>query len=145
MAYQVLLSFAIIFILAGIVLIAITIAVFFKWNMADVYESLLGRKFKGHKTAKSEAVAVPVHPASAPSAKSQTQVTPVAARVPVSVGSAPKSQSPVLSAPQNYNSGNTTFLGQNQGETTPLNSQANNSGFVVTKDITYTYSKETIE
>jgi len=145
MAYQVLLSFAIVFILAGIILIATTILVFFKWNMADVYESLLGRKFKGSKKAKPVPFAVSAQPASESPAKSQTQVTPVVARAPVAVGTAPKSQPTVPPVPQSYNSGNTTLLDSNQGKTVPLNSQENNSGFVVTKDITYTYSKETIE
>lgn len=151
MVYRILLGVAITFIIAGIVLAVISVIVFFKKNMAEVYDFLLGRNFSEKFNKSSTKNKTPQNITS----RNKEMHNKKEYNAPVQMKNAPIRQ------PANYakrmdqintentqknaksfNSGNTTVLGKNQGSTTVLNDKKKD--FVVTKDLTYTYTNESI-
>lgn len=161
MIYQVMLGFAITFIISGLILAILTVYIFFNKNMAEVYDSLLDRNYVEKLNKKSKAN----------KNQAKYQVEEISNKVTNQV---PKknateqsikhsANSSINSAVQkSYNSGNTAYLGRNvggnqfnngntallnsqQGETAPLVNKKGSKGFVVTKDLTYTYTNETIQ
>lgn len=146
MVYRVLLGFAVSFIILGLLLAVITVIMFFKRNMAEVYDSLLGRNYSskfGNKKPKVK------HTQSNTTTNSQPQQNVVRSTPPQRVQGTYNSGNTALLNQQKpnivYRSGNTTVLNQKQDNTVPHDKKNTSKDFVVTKDITYTYTNEKID
>lgn len=138
--YSAMIGLSISFMVLGVILAITAVFVFFKKNMAQVYDALLDRgyqeRLRHHKHTAAPAPATPSGPAVQP-----RQVQPRT----VPTGSAV--------APAGDHSGNTMPLDQNaavktpaehSGQTTLLQADAQ-ADFQIMKSLRYAYSKEIIE
>lgn len=152
MVYKVLLGFAVAFIIIGLLLAVTTVFVFFKSNMAEVYDSLLGRNYSAKIRQKKNDVKV-LHSSSIIDRPPQNQVTcPVQNNVRHSPNPGGQVYMPQqkngtlgqnaaqMNPPQqsmhsvSYNSGNTALLNRQKpenayrsGNTTVLNQKQDNT------------------
>ena len=161
------LTISIVFLLIGFVLSIITVRSFFSRNMAEVYDSLLGRgyveKLERRKNKKNRKIPVnatlsgtmanPMMPDSSPAAAGN------AAPAPIPIIGANQSQPPA--ANQSVNSGNTTvltnekvYVGPNNnieqfdvssGQTTLLTTQTSDKRLNIVKELYFIASNETLQ
>lgn len=151
MVYQILLVISIVFIALGIILAGVSVYVFRKRNMAEVYDSLLNRgyvqkieKRKNKKTKKYENASKAV-------ASDMNDSIP---KVNISINSVSDKHTSTLTQPlknnidYSSNSGYTTPLNVpsdgKEGLTTMLETQISNENFKIVEELYYSFSKETI-
>lgn len=151
MVYQILLVISIVFIASGIILAGVSVYVFRKRNMAEVYDSLLNRgyvqrieKRNNKKSKKYENVNKAV----------TSEMNDSIPKVNTSIKSVRDKQNSDLTQPlknnidYSSNSGYTTPLNVSydgkDGLTTMLETQISNDNFKIVKELYYSFSKETI-
>jgi len=162
--FYVLLTFSIAFILIGAVMSIVTVRSFFSRNMAEVYDSLLGRNYveKLERRKNKKKKKQPVN-ASVSSAMPINQMQQAADVPPIPVVSAGNPNPPPIPVYNNagVNSGNTTVLtnesvniGANNtmqsfefssGQTTLLTTVTSGSRLNIVKELYYIASNETMQ
>lgn len=147
MVYQILLVISIIFIILGVILSGVSVYIFRKRNMAEVYDSLLNRGYteriekynnKKHKNKAVTNESLKLEKIeSVQKIKSQAVNRTLPANSTVKYGNS-KPRDSELTVPLN------TFSNNGEGLTTILEAKVDNDNFKIIKELYYTFSNETI-